>query len=296
MTNNKDQIVIIGAGKIAYSLTAALIKKYAVKAIISKNILSAKRLANKYSIPIYSDDLSKIPVDCNLIFLAVSDYQILLVAGVLSKLKIKFSDKLFVHLSGSENITALKSLKKKRASVASLHIMQTFPSKKPVNISGCHAAIESENKKIKSLLFNLAAALELKPFAINSDEKILYHLSGVFASNFLVGNIFCAENIFGQKSSANIFHAVEPIINSTLKNIKKDNAVKSLSGPIERGDIKTIKDHLKSLSGRNKKPFKLSYIAQSLTLIQLIQKKSGGPSPNHIKIKKMLESELNKFV
>jgi predicted short-subunit dehydrogenase-like oxidoreductase (DUF2520 family) len=291
-----DQIVIIGAGKIAYSLIAALIKKYPVKAIISKNILSAKRLANKYSIPVYSDDLSKIPTDCNLIFLAVSDDQISLAAERLSRLKINFSDKLFTHLSGSENITALKSLKKKRASVASLHIMQTFPSKKPVNISGCRAAIEAENKKTKSLLFNLAASLKLKPFAINSDEKILYHLSGVFASNFLVGNIFCAKNIFGQGSSANIFHTVEPIINSTLKNIKKNNVVKSLSGPIERGDLKTIKNHLKSLTGRNKKLYKLSYIAQSLTLIQVMKKKSRGLSPDHIKIKKILERELNRSI
>jgi predicted short-subunit dehydrogenase-like oxidoreductase (DUF2520 family) len=111
-----------------------------------------------------------------------------------------------------------------------------------------------------------------------------------------VGNIFCAENIFGQGSSANIFHTVEPIINSTLKNIKKDNVVKSLSGPIERGDLKTIKNHLKSLTGRNKKLYKLSYIAQSLTLIQVMKKKSRGLSPDHIKIKKILERELNRSI
>jgi len=296
LTNKKYRISLIGAGKIAYSLLAALNKKYPVKAIISKNISSAKKLAYKFSIPVYADDLSKIPSDCDIIFFAIPDDQILLAAEKLSKLRINFSKKLFVHFSGSENISALKSLKKKGASVASFHIMQTFPSKKLVNIAGCNAAIESENKKNREILFSLAASLGLKPFAINSDEKVSYHLSGVFASNFLVGNIFCAENIFGQRSGANIFNMVEPIINSTLNNIKKNKAVKSLSGPIERGDLKTVKAHLKSLSGRNKKLYKLSYISQSLILIQIAQKKFGGLSPDHIRIKKILESELSKKI
>lgn len=296
MTNKKYSIALIGAGKIAYSLAAALNKIYPVKAIISKHILSAKKLANKFSVPVYADDLSKIPTDCNLIFFAVPDDQISLVAEKLSKLKITFSEKLFIHLSGSENISALKSLKKKGASVASFHIMQTFPSKKPVNIDGCKAAIETENNRIRSLLFNLSASVGLKPFAINSDEKVLYHLSGVFASNFLVGNIFCTENIFRERSSVKIFDVAEPIIKATLDNIKKDKAVNSLSGPIERGDLKTVKDHLKSLSGGNKKLYKLSYISQSLILIQIVQKKSGVLTPDHIRIKKILESELTKIV
>ncbi|MCH7967436.1 MAG: NAD(P)-binding domain-containing protein [Thaumarchaeota archaeon] len=56
----KTKIAIIGAGRIAYSLTSALLKEgYIVDTIISRKINSAKALAGKFGVKKYFDDKNK---------------------------------------------------------------------------------------------------------------------------------------------------------------------------------------------------------------------------------------------
>jgi predicted short-subunit dehydrogenase-like oxidoreductase (DUF2520 family) len=85
---------------------------------------------------------------------------------------------------------------------------------------------------------------------------------------------------------------ISPILYSTLSNIKKSGAVNALSGPVERGDIKTIKKHLsvlkKDASKTNNNSLLLSYIAQSLNLLEVSEKKHGHRDIMHKKIKELL--------
>ncbi|MCX6151971.1 MAG: DUF2520 domain-containing protein [Ignavibacteriales bacterium] len=192
-----DRFAIIGAGKIAYSLVDAFIKKeFIISCVISRELKSAKILANKYEIENFSNQLSKIPANTNVFIIAVPDNKIKNIAKDLSKLKLAYKNSIFIHLSGALNIKVLKDLKLKGGSVASFHIMQTFPSKKIVKVEDCYVAIESDNAKIENQLFKIAKRLKLNPFKISSGNKSFYHLSGVFASNFLIGNLFNSKEIF----------------------------------------------------------------------------------------------------
>lgn len=296
---NKNNIAIIGAGKISYSLTAALIKAgFNVSIITSKRIKSAKNLANKFRIENFSTRLENISFKSGTFFLAVPDNQINSVSNNLSKLKFDFQNSIFIHLSGALNIYELDSLKKGKAQTASFHIMQTFPSKRIINVKNCYAAIETDNVRTKKFLFDLAQKLSLKPFEIKSTEKTFYHLAGTFASNFLVGNIFNSETLFnsGNKKNVKFFEIINPIVQSTLKNIKTIGVSDALSGPIERGDIQTIKKHLSELRTRKKNNvIFFNYIIQSLNLLDLVKEKLGELTVNHQKIKKLLEEAFDKI-
>ena len=90
---------------------------------------SAKSLANKFSIPQYSSSLKKIPDEVDVLLLTVPDGEIKKVADSLSILKKDFKNSICIHFSGVENISALKSLKKKGTATGSLHIIRPFPSK-----------------------------------------------------------------------------------------------------------------------------------------------------------------------
>ena len=141
---NKNNIAIIGAGKISYSLTDALIKNgFIVSIIVSKKIKSAKNLAEKFRINNFSNKLEDIPFNKGILFLSVPDNQIKIVSENLSKLKFDFPKSIFVHLSGALNISELYTLKKKKAQVASFHIMQTFPAKRIMDIINCYAAVKT---------------------------------------------------------------------------------------------------------------------------------------------------------
>lgn len=84
---------------------------------------------------------------------------------------------------------------------------------------------------------------------IDKKNKPFYHLLGVFASNLLVALIEITRMI--QKKlrwkDKDFNDVILPIIFETLNNIEENGMEKGLSGPIARGDIKTIKKHLRIL-------------------------------------------------
>lgn len=297
MFTKKSNIVIIGAGKISYSLVSALTNSnYHVSNVVSKRIVSAKALAKKFNAPNYSNNLKDIATKSEIFFLSVPDGQIEVVAKEISKQKLDFKNSLFVHLSGSLNTKVLSCLKQKKASVASFHIMQTFPQKKVFKINGSFAAIESNNIRVEKFLFKLAKDFELKPFEISTEEKIGYHLAGVFASNFLSINLFNASQLYKNKNFFDVFH---PIIYSTLQNIEKIGSAEALSGPIDRGDVKTIKNHLtfikKKIKNNKADSLYYSYVLQSLVGLNLVKAKYGKLSKSHLEVKKYLLAELRKI-
>lgn len=280
----KLRIAIIGAGKVASSLVSALINAgFDVSCIISYNINSAKKLALKNKIKIFSDDYAILPVNCNLFFVCVPDNEIKKTAKKLSKLKLNFNNSLFVHMSGAEDISLLNNIKDKNGGTASLHIMQTFPSKRVVKINNCYAAIETENPEIFRLMKKLSLKLGLIPFKIETKQKPLYHLSAVFASNFLVGNLFLSQILFENSvnKNNNFIDVIEPILQRTIKNIRKTGTINSLSGPVERGDYRTVRKHLSALNklrskNKNKDLYNSlyrSYLNQSLVLTYMAEEK-----------------------
>jgi predicted short-subunit dehydrogenase-like oxidoreductase (DUF2520 family) len=286
---NKN-VVIIGAGRISYPLASALTKsEYNIVSIISKNINSSKALAKKIRIDNFSDDLNDISKSASIYFLTVPDGEIAAVASEISKLKLNFRQSLFIHLSGAENISVLKSLKRKKAKTASLHPMQTFPSKKIVSLKGVHAALETDNESTYKSLLKISKDLHLIPFRIESKNKSYYHLAGIYASNFLAGNLYLANQLLSLNKidREKHFDILRSTINSTLKNIENVGPANALSGPVDRGDIQTIKNHISSLKKIVKKSSS-NYFSTLLKNYLL-----GHLANSHRKIKELLVQELN---
>ena len=301
----KTIIAIIGAGRIAYSLTSALLKEdYLVDAIISKKNNSAKALAEKFGVKKYSGDINLISKLANVFFLTVPDSEIEKTANKLSKLNLNFKQSMFVHLSGAENINVLKSLKIKGSKTASIHLMQTFPSKKVVQLKNVYAAIETDDDSSYKYLLQLSNKLDLIPFRIDSKNKSYYHLAGVFASNFLTGNLQYSKELLSLNNieQDKFFNILSSTINSTLRNIKNVGPANALSGPVDRGDVKTIKNHLSALkkinnklSGNSGSMLLKNYIVQSMLLLNLVEEKHGQLSRSHRVIKELLVQELRKI-
>jgi len=299
----KNSIVIIGAGKVAFSLTSALLKSgYNVTSIISRKLTSAKSLAKKFSIPHHSNSINKIPDEVDVFFLTVPDGEIKRVAEGLSKLKRNFKDSICIHFSGVENINALKFLAKKGCVTGSLHIIRPFPSKKIVDIKNSPASIETKDKQTLEFLIRFCRKLKLKPHIIASEEKVFHHLAAVHSSNFLVGNLFNAFSLISSKNNAPN-DILRKTTQSALDNVFKLSPAKALSGPIDRGDIYTIKKHMNVLNVEIKKTKKnhlkllrKNYIVQSLSLLEVVRKKYGKLNKKHQYIQKLLKGELVKFI
>jgi len=297
----KRYIAIIGAGKLAFSLTPALVKTgHPVQSIISRNLGSARSLAKKNSIPHYSNLINNIPQEIGIFFLTVPDGEIKKVADSLSKLKKNFGNCICIHFSGVENIDSLNTLEKKGCSTGSLHIIRPFPSKNIVDIKNFPASIEANDNRSMKYLNQLCKRLKLKPHSVNSNEKVLHHLAAVHSSNFLVGNLFTAFSLIDSKSSLPKV-VLRQTTQTALDNVFKLSPAKALSGPIDRGDIYTIKKHIEALDTKimqarkkdNLKLLRYNYIIQSLGLLEVVKAKYGKLSENHLKIKTFLKSKLS---
>lgn len=292
--DKKTKIAFIGAGKIASSIVPALIKKgYKVECIISRDIKSAKRLALKNKIRTFSDSTDVLATFKGTLFLTVPDSSLEPLAKTLSEQKLFFSELLFVHTSGALSSDTLEKLKNKRSLTASFHILQTFPSITPVKISGCYSAVESSSKKCKDYLVKLSESLGMIPFMLRREDKIKYHLAAVFASNFINAVLYASSKLFGEikETPSDHFTVFEPIIKSVIHNIKQKGAAGALSGPVERGDIKTIKKHLTALN-RSDYEFLETYTANSLMLVEAAEEKYNGSN----KIEKKTMEEIAKLL
>lgn len=290
------RITLIGAGKLACSLVPALLdKNYKISSIYDIHLESAADIALKYNIKNYSDALFNFDPDSNIFILAVPDGEIKKVVGLLSLLNIEFKKTLFIHTSGSRNISVMNSLKEEGALTASLHLMQTFPGRKKLSLKGSYAAVETDNAEVNEFLTALATELELLPVSIGPEEKVYYHLLGVLASNFLAANMFCAEisNELMSNPIPDLFKLLKPIVTSTYSNIAKLGATEALSGPIERGDFETIEMHVNALS--NNYELQFHYVTTSITLLEVVHSKGDIPSREYGKIKLFLTAKLKEL-
>lgn len=290
------KITFIGAGKLACSLVPALLdKNYKIVSIYDIHLESAADIALKYNIKNYSDALFNFDPDSNIFILAVPDGEIKKVVGLLSLLNIDFKKSLVIHTSGSRNIHLMDSLKEEGAHIASLHLMQTFPGRKKVNLKGSYAAVETENEEVNKFLTDLATELELQPISISPEEKVYYHLLGVLASNFLAANMYSAEmsNELMSNPIPDLFKLLKPIINSTYSNITKMGSAEALSGPIERGDFETIEMHVNALS--NNYELQFHYVSTSITLLEVVHTRGNIPNREYGKIKLFLTAKLKEL-
>ena len=293
----KDPIIIIGAGKISWSLVPALLYAgYKINSIISSTKKDADKLASAFALKNYPAELNAIKIKKGIFVLAVPDARIKTVADKLAHMDFNFPDSLFIHLSGSQDISLLNSLEVKGSHTASFHIMHTFPLKKTRQIKNSFSAVETNSESAYEYLFKLARDMKLNPFRLNSTDKVIYHLAGVFASNFINAVLYQSKKLAGMLNLNDYsFNDVfDPLFLSTIQNIKKTGPVNALSGPVERGDSETIKKHIKALQGYPE--ILHSYLSLSLILIETAKERSGSLNPGQLEIKQILEKELSGLV
>ena len=190
MQKRNPKFSIIGAGKVGSTLALALHdKKIPIVSVISKSGKHAIDLAKKVHCKRASTKLADIDPSTEYILIAVSDSALEEVASELSKVKqLKFKKLCVVHCSGVYSSDILASLKKKGATVASMHPIQTFPKTRTPEqlrnkLKNIFYGIEGNSQAIEKVEI-IVKLLEGKAVIISEDMKPLYHVACVFASSY----------------------------------------------------------------------------------------------------------------
>jgi len=251
------RVTLVGAGALGSALATALhAKGYQFVSVINRTTADAQQLALSLGAPHYSDRLLDVPYETNLLLLAVNDGAIEDVAEKISELRLGFKTLIAIHFSGALSTDALKSLAAKGSITIAMHPFQTFTRQAHArperpDLFKCYFGLQAPEIEGIEIGKKIAHDLGSKVMIVPKDAKTLYHIAGVMTSNYLVTLTSLAAEVFAglglQPKEA--FKVFEPIMLATLDNMRHaDDARESLSGPIERGDARTIQKHLNELS------------------------------------------------
>jgi predicted short-subunit dehydrogenase-like oxidoreductase (DUF2520 family) len=251
----KPSFAIVGCGRVGTALAIFLTRAgYRAVGFASKSISSAERVANK----IRSDCFSHVPWEitpgADMVFITTPDSVIPDVCNEISQ-HLGFAENAVVmHCSGALASSVLSAAKDCGAWIGSIHPLQSFASTdyETNPFQDIVVSIEGEDRALE-LARKISADLGGQGVEILTAAKTLYHASAVVASNFLVTLLDLAIRLIGEAGvrRQDAFKLLKPLIEGTLSNIEKVGTQDALTGPIARGDVKTVEEHIKEIGLKN---------------------------------------------
>ena len=140
------------------------------------------------------------------------------------------------HMSGAVPLDALAP----HVQRFGVHPLQTFKlGGGPSQLDGASAAVTGETDAAREHARWLAAQLNLRPFDLAEENRVLYHAGAAMASNFLV-TLYRSACKLVEKAGVPP-EALLPLMRRTM-----DNGFE-LTGPISRGDWSTVDAHLAAI-------------------------------------------------
>jgi predicted short-subunit dehydrogenase-like oxidoreductase (DUF2520 family) len=159
---------------------------------------------------------------------------------------------LVLHTSGAVGSEALASVRRRGARAASLHPLMTFPTPK-AGLSALRGAsfFYEGDPGTAPALRSLVRALGGAPVPLDRRAKTLYHAGAVLACNALVALL---AEAFGLFRDAGIPEraaraSLGPLVRRTVENVLASGPAAALTGPVARGDLRTVRRHLAALRG-----------------------------------------------
>ncbi|KYH34755.1 arogenate dehydrogenase [Clostridium tepidiprofundi DSM 19306] len=263
-------IGFIGAGKVGFSLGKYFsLRGIKLSGYYSKSNQSAFK-ASEFTGSKHYTNIENLIKDSDMIFITTPDDEIYNIWEKISSYNL--NNKIICHTSGSLSSKIFSDIDNSEASKYSIHPMFPFSDKYETykNLKDAYFSIEGDMKNIDKIkaLFSLT---KNKFFIIDSEKKSLYHLANVVVSNFVLSLIDIGTNYL-EKCDFNKYEAIEalmPLIMSNINNIMQNGIENSLTGPIERNDLGTIKHHLDMIPYEDRELYKIL----SLNLIDISEKK-----------------------
>jgi predicted short-subunit dehydrogenase-like oxidoreductase (DUF2520 family) len=160
----------------------------------------------------------------------------------------KWKGKYVFHASGALSSDELRALKRKGASVASVHPMMSFVRSANPSFRQVAFAVEGD-ASAKKVAAQIAKSLGGFSFELKKEDKPLYHALGAFASPLFIAHLSAVEKI-GRKlrlEPEQTRRIIAPILQQTLRNYLEHGPSAAFSGPLKRGDVQTIGRHLEAL-------------------------------------------------
>ena len=257
MDNSQGQddprIGFIGAGTLGKGLALALASEgYRIVAVSSRSSSSAEDLAARITGCEALASSQELADRCDLVFITTPDE---VINQVTSRVEWRRGQGV-VHCSGAESLDVLESAARLGALTGSFHPFQTFacletPEEAVERLEGITFSIEGQGWLL-GFLEKIASQLGSGAIRPRPEDRAIYHASAVMSCGYLVALLKAAADMWQVMGvpPEEALSIVLPLAKSTLTNISRAGIDASVTGPLVRGDIPTLRSHLEALESR----------------------------------------------
>jgi len=245
-------ISIIGPGKVGTALGVLAARAgWPVAAIAGRSRRNTKWAAECIGGAVKVCTPAEAAAAGGLVLLTVPDDAIAAVCRQLAAEKAFRPRGVVAHCSGALGSDVLGPAREAcGCSVGSMHPLQTFPTVKAAieKLPGAYFFTEGDAAAVETLKL-LARSIGGKSVCIAPEAKALYHAAAVTACNYLAALLDAAAAL-GEKAGVDRrtgLSALEPLVRATVENVFAMGPAGALTGPIERGDVETVRRHLEAM-------------------------------------------------
>jgi predicted short-subunit dehydrogenase-like oxidoreductase (DUF2520 family) len=242
----KPRIAIVGPGHLGASLAVALYRAgFVIAAIVGRANGKSGQRAQKLAKQVRARGAADFEAD--VVWFCVPDAAIARAALDFAQ-RLSWEKKVALHSSGVLTSDSLQVLRRKGANVASVHPLMTFVKGSRASFAGVPFAIEGDAAAVrvaKEITRNLGG----NAYPVRKQDKAAYHAWGTFASPLFTALLATTEDVAGLAGvkGNEAKRRMLPILRQTLLNYAALGAAAGFSGPIIRGDIETVRKHLRVL-------------------------------------------------
>ena len=283
------RIGIIGAGKVGTTLGKYLsIHGKNVTGFYSRTHESADEAATFAETETYSS-LCKLVEESDVIFITTPDGVIPQVWGEL--LHQDISNRIICHFSGSLSSHVFSGREEAGASGISMHPMYAFSDKfhSYEQFHTAYLTLEGDPEAV-AVMKPMWEAIGHHVLTLKAEDKIKYHAAAAMASNEMLGLMQASLDIlsecgFSEKDSMAL---LTPLVQGNIASMLEKGCVNALTGPVERGDTQTVRQHLQALEGS-----KAGKIYQSLgsTMVELAKRRN--PDRDYTPVRTLFEKSMD---
>lgn len=244
-------VTIGGPGRLGQAIGKLLLGAgFNIRYVAARRGAAARRAAQFIGsgVPCRFDDPSLAEVE--VILLTLADDALAPLAAGWAAWKRPWRGKIVLHTSGALPAAVLEPLKKRGASIGSMHPFQTVPSAVLGyrSLPNSFWAIEGDARACR-IAMQFAHALDGLPFRVDAARKTLYHAGAVMSCGAVVALLDHAARML--RSAGVPAKIIRPMlgefVSETIRNYVALGGRGALTGPAVRGDWRTFETHFRAI-------------------------------------------------
>jgi len=229
---------IVGAGVVGTALAAAL----------ARSGIAVTRVHGRAS------EIPPALSSADVVVIAVRDDRIGEVAERLVREQRLRREQVLLHTSGAHPSAEVLAVARPHVrGVGTWHPLVSFadPRAATAALDGVAFGIEGD-EPARAMASRLSQALGARPVFLDGASMPLYHAGAVIAANYVVALADAARALLVEAgvSREQALPALIPLMTSVLQNLSQQGLPGALTGPVARGDVSSVEQHLRILAQR----------------------------------------------